>query len=209
VGKRKIPTMKMSRVQRLVVNRLGNPQKLELVESMLDKAGAQRSGTVLEVGCGAGFVAFNLHERHGMSVTGVDVDAEQIKAARDSYGSSETLRFLESDTASLPFKDGEFDLVIVQMVLHHVPEWQAALGELARVLKQGRFLVFDDAVYTDVTRKYLKALIKGHSFYSEEEVIETLRDRDLSVVHQEEKWGVMKFLVRHCILLFQKSGEVY
>lgn len=209
MGKRKIPTMKMSRVQRLVVNRLGNPQKLELVESMLDKAGAQRSGTVLEVGCGAGFVAFNLHERHGMSVTGVDVDAEQIKAARDSYGSSETLRFLESDTASLPFKDGEFDLVIVQMVLHHVPEWQAALGELARVLKQGRFLVFDDAVYTDVTRKYLKALIKGHSFYSEEEVIETLRDRDLSVVHQEEKWGVMKFLVRHCILLFQKSGEVY
>lgn len=201
--------MKMSRVQRLVVNRLGNPQKLELVESMLDKAGAQRSGTVLEVGCGAGFVAFNLNERHGMSVTGVDVDAKQIKAARDSYGSSETLRFLESDTASLPFKDGEFDLVIVQMVLHHVPEWQAALGELARVLKQGRFLVFDDAVYTDVTRKYLKALLKGHSFYSEEEVIETLRDRDLSVVHQEEKWGVMKFLVRHCILLFQKSGEVY
>ena len=200
--------MKMSRVQRLVINRRGNPQKVEMVESLIDKAGARSAGTVLEVGCGAGFVAFNLHDRYGMIVTGVDVDIEQIEAARDNYGSSETLRFIESDAASLPFDDGEFDLVIMQMVLHHIPEWQATLGELARVLKQGHFLIFDDAVYTDVTSKYLKPLLRGHSFYSEEEVIETLCDRGLSVVHQEEKWGVMKFLVRHCILLFQKGGEV-
>ncbi len=197
--------MKMSRVQRLLINRTSNRKKYELVVRMLDLTGAGELGRALEIGCGAGFVAAGLNDRYGTSVVGVDIDPEQIKIARERQGEREGLRFLEADAANLPFKDEEFDLVISQMVLHHIPDWQGTLAELARVLKLGCLYIFDDAVYTDITHKYLRPLLKGHSFYSEESVAAVLRDRGLHMVHQEEQWGTMKFLVRHCIMIFRKE----
>lgn len=37
----------------------------------------------------------------------------------------------------LPFKDGEFDFIIANMILEHVPNWWEAFKECARVLKVG------------------------------------------------------------------------
>ena len=81
-----------------------------------------------------------------MEATGVDVDPEQIEAAKSRADGYQRARFLVADTSSLPFEDGAFEIVFSSKVTHHVREWQVALAEMTRVLKPGGHLVYSDFV---------------------------------------------------------------
>jgi len=61
---------------------------------------------------------------------------EMIRKAED-YLSFKTKadRFLTADVLNLPYGNASFDAVFGFGVLHHVPDWQSALGEISRVLK--------------------------------------------------------------------------
>ena len=45
--------------------------------------------------------------------------------------------FAAATALRLPFTDGSFDKIICSEVLEHIPDYRAALGEIARVLKPG------------------------------------------------------------------------
>ena len=49
-----------------------------------------------------------------------------------------------ADVTDLPFADGEFDLVVSSISLHHWDHPESAVGELARVLRPGGRLVIYD-----------------------------------------------------------------
>lgn len=102
--------------------------------------------SVLDVGCGNGAAALHLADRYGFRVAGVDVDPEQIAAARIAAAEREDARFDVADVGALPFGDGTFDAVTTNMTLHHVPAWRSGLAEIARVLRPGGFLVYGDLV---------------------------------------------------------------
>lgn len=68
-------------------------------------------------------------------MTGVDVDPEQIEAARASSKDTAKVQFLAADGSKLPFDDNEFDFTATHMVTHHIPDWQNALQQMLRVLK--------------------------------------------------------------------------
>lgn len=55
------------------------------------------------------------------------------------------------DLYALPYKDGEFTLVVCRNALHLLPEPVAALGELQRVLSPGGRIVVLDAVVDEAT----------------------------------------------------------
>lgn len=72
---------------------------------------------------------------------------------------------LHADLTRLPYRDEEFDALICNNVLEHVPDDQAAMRELARVLKPGGWVIIqapvslslaatdeDPAVKTDAER---------------------------------------------------------
>jgi ubiquinone/menaquinone biosynthesis C-methylase UbiE len=90
-------------------------------------------GTVLDVGCGTGRAStlFNAEK-----YLGVDTEPEMIKRAKELYP---TKRFELGDAYHLRYKDSEFDLVLCNAVLHHIPEIEPALAELWRVT--GRYLL--------------------------------------------------------------------
>lgn len=46
-----------------------------------------------------------------------------------------------ADAEDLPFKDGEFDVAIMDAVLEHIPDVGKAFGEVARILKPGGLFV--------------------------------------------------------------------
>jgi SAM-dependent methyltransferase len=104
---------------------------------------------VLEVGCGPGHLSTRLVRRHGLDVTGLDLDPAMVARARtnaDRRGDADQRRpsFLVGDVGSLAFPDGSFDLVVSTLSMHHWADPAAGLAEIGRVLCPGaRALVWD------------------------------------------------------------------
>ena len=99
-------------------------------------------GSILDVGCGAANNLYNLFNtlRAGRGV-GTEPSSEVLKELGDAFPE---LEFIESDTRTLPFSTGEFDLVVVRAVLHWVDRDYVlqALGEILRVAK--RYVIVSD-----------------------------------------------------------------
>jgi SAM-dependent methyltransferase len=94
---------------------------------------------VLDAGCGDGYYASWFADQGG-DVTGIDLSEEMIAVARERYG--DDAAFQQADvSARLPFEDEQFDLVVCQHVLSHLPSLETPMAEFARVLRPGGTLV--------------------------------------------------------------------
>ena len=100
---------------------------------------------VLDIGCGNGRHAFE-SLRRGADVVATDLDEAALAevaamgAAMEAAGEvprGGSLRTVRADARHLPFKDGEFDVVIAAEVLEHIHDDSAAIAELRRVLRPG------------------------------------------------------------------------
>ncbi len=93
---------------------------------------------VLDFGCGPGTISIGLAETVSPGeVHGVDMESSQIELARmfaRRYGRENAL-FQVGDVTDLPFEDGFFDVAHCHNVLMHVPDTQAVLREVSRVVK--------------------------------------------------------------------------
>jgi SAM-dependent methyltransferase len=72
----------------------------------------------------------------GAEVSFVDISPRMVELAR-----ARGIDAQEGDVQRLPFADGTFDLAVAAWMLYHVPDLDAALAELARVLVPGGALV--------------------------------------------------------------------
>ena len=96
-------------------------------------------GRVLDVGCGDGQVARALAAA-GCAVTGIDPTARNLEVARERGGGPE---YVEGAADDLPFPDAHFDAVVACLVFEHIDDVDAAIAEVARVLRPGgRFAFF-------------------------------------------------------------------
>lgn len=96
--------------------------------------------TIVDVGCGTGFAAFEMHEQHGTrSVVGVDASPEMLevfrRTAQDVPGLAVELHL--GDAARLPVQAGAADAVISTMAFHWFPDKDAALRQMAQAVKPG------------------------------------------------------------------------
>jgi SAM-dependent methyltransferase len=92
--------------------------------------------TVLDIGCGEGWVAEEVARRGAAEV--VTVDVVDVRRRR-------TLPFSLYDGVHLPFPDARFDVVMLNFVLHHVPNERkvALLSEALRVTRRKVFILED------------------------------------------------------------------
>jgi SAM-dependent methyltransferase len=72
----------------------------------------------------------------GAEVTFVDLSPRMVELAR-----ARGVAAREADVQLLPFADGSFDTVVAAWMLYHVPDLDAGLAEIARVLVQGGALI--------------------------------------------------------------------
>lgn len=103
--------------------------------------GVGRAGTSwLDLGTGTGVLPLNLYT-YGAEITGTDVSASQIDAARAAAGEKgASVRFLVSPAETLPFADDSFDSVTAAQCFWYF-EREKAIAEIRRVLKPGGLFV--------------------------------------------------------------------
>lgn len=92
-----------------------------------------RSGRLLDVGCGAGYIS-RLLDGCDFDIAGFDITLAMIERAR---AASPVGAFVAADAAAIPFRENTFDAVAVSGVLHHLADYSAALREAAACLKPG------------------------------------------------------------------------
>jgi len=99
---------------------------------------------VLEVGCGQGLDAERIVQIC-RSYTGADLSEASVEIARhiveENKPPNVETHFCVEDAEKLTFEDESFDAVYSIGVLHHTPDFEAALAEIYRVLEPGGVLV--------------------------------------------------------------------
>lgn len=100
-----------------------------VAEPLLDATGVRGGARVLDVACGPGALVAAAASRDADPV-GVDISPDMVAFARSRHPN---LRFEVADAEALPFADGSFDVAVAAFLLHHVPDAQRVVGELARV----------------------------------------------------------------------------
>jgi SAM-dependent methyltransferase len=110
----------------------------QFIPPLLDAAEIFAKLSVLDVGCGPGYVSAAAAERGAITI-GLDFSAEMIAIAKKMFPS---LRFQEGDALSLPFPDSHFDRVLANFALLHLANPELACTEACRVLRPGGKFAF-------------------------------------------------------------------
>jgi ubiquinone/menaquinone biosynthesis C-methylase UbiE len=97
---------------------------------------------VLDLGCGTGIICEQL-ARDGMRVVGMDLSADMVSHARAhvDHAIADRCRLLQGDCERLPYRDGQFDLVVCCGVISFLKSNEPTLSEVRRVLRDGGTLV--------------------------------------------------------------------
>ena len=107
------------------------------IEHCVNRLAPRPGERVLDVATGTGWTARRVAVR-GAAVTGIDLGANLIEAARASAAEARLkIDFRVGDAEKLPFEDQSFDAVISTCGVMFVRNPEAAAAELARVCRKG------------------------------------------------------------------------
>jgi ubiquinone/menaquinone biosynthesis C-methylase UbiE len=149
--------MKLNRVEKALMN---NPIR-ELLQwryeaPLLERLGGRVDGLrVLEVGCGRGVGTEIILRRFGAAhVTAFDIDPDMVRNAyrRLSRYGPERVELFVADVSAVNAPAEAFDAVFDFGIIHHVPEWQAAVREIRRVLRPGGRFFFEEVTAQALSR---------------------------------------------------------
>jgi ArsR family transcriptional regulator len=123
---------------RLREDLFGPASHLRAMSALIDP-----NAVVGDLGCGTGTVAQCLGpfcER----IVAVDASKEMLEAAKENLSGQRNVELREGSLEKLPIQNGELDVALLMLVLHHLPEPKRVLAEVARALKPGgRVLILD------------------------------------------------------------------
>jgi ubiquinone/menaquinone biosynthesis C-methylase UbiE len=100
--------------------------------------------TILDLGCGEGRHVISAYLQDDINAFGVDLSHADLKSTLEKFepfaqpdNPNRQFALSAANALCLPFADDTFDKVICSEVLEHIPDWEAALAEVERVLKPG------------------------------------------------------------------------
>jgi ubiquinone/menaquinone biosynthesis C-methylase UbiE len=128
---------------RLRQEMFGRASALQVLPALLEP-----TLTLGDLGCGTGQTSAALAPFVGRAIA-VDRSGEMLQAARRRLRDFSNVDVRRGELEALPIEDGELDAAVMMLVLHHVPDPSAALGEAARAVKPGGRLVVCDMLPHD------------------------------------------------------------
>ena len=143
------------------------PVGVEIILGCLASGGRPLASLrLLDAGCGTGSYSAALRHYAG-AIDAVDMNPSMLGVARAKFdrtpGCPVTLH--EAGIDALPFEDSCFDAVMVNQVLHHLPDspdngrpmLRRVLGELARVLRPGGAAIINTCSHEQLRRGWWHA----------------------------------------------------
>lgn len=110
---------------------------------------AEAHGKVLELGAGTG-VNLDLYPAAVEELVLVEPDPHMARQIGPKLAASaRQARVVEASAEQMPFEDSSFDTAVTTLVLCTIPNPEAALAEVARVLKPGGRMLFIEHVRSD------------------------------------------------------------
>lgn len=121
---------------------------LRFGRTFLAKIPADRRGSVLEIGCGAGGILKALEDSGWGPVTGVDLGGDYLE-----FGRNAGLNLLRGDYRSL-IPAGSQQLVVLSHVLEHLPDPLQALRDVKALIRPGGYLLIEVPGILNLHRSY-------------------------------------------------------
>ena len=106
----------------------------------------------VDLGCGTGDLLESLRQK-SERVIGVEKSTRMLESARKRFaGNQNDIDIRIGELEHLPLREGEVDMAVINMVLHHLPEPLKAIREVHRVLKKGKpFIIVDLETHKEET----------------------------------------------------------
>ncbi|MET8090573.1 class I SAM-dependent methyltransferase [Micromonospora sp. NPDC005220] len=115
------------------------------------------NGVIVDLGCGTGRIARQLADTN-RRVIAID-RSQQMLAQAGAALPADTTALLRCDARMVPVADGSVDAVVCSGVLHHIPDWPAAIQEMSRILRPGGTMIvrepnaeYPEALFAPVER---------------------------------------------------------
>lgn len=159
-------------------------------ETILKMAGHIEARSILDLGCGGGWLSEWLAQRGAIPI-GVDISSMFCKISKARTKKLNT-DFVCADGEHLPFKDGSFDLLITYQSLHHCPIPGKVIEEALRT--SGRLIISDEPAQTPLLKilKLLKILSSAKLYIGESSGIEEIRfdPQELELTYRSKGYRV-------------------
>ena len=166
--------------------RSGQPIKVfdVAVEAIKDLQIGEKDFSLLEVGCASGFYS-EVFDIAGIKAryVGCDYSSVLIDSAKKAYPE---IQFDIEDATRLSYQDGSFDVVISGCCLLHIPEYEVAIAETARVASQyaifHRTPVVVDAAENSHFKKKAYGVDVVEIHFGEQKFLKTLHDNGFRLI---------------------------
>ena len=139
--------MKLNSIERAAMNnpvRAAHQHHREAAWFRRLAGGALSGKHVLEIGCGRGVGSEVILDRLGAErVTAFDLDDSMVELARRRLH-ARPVSLSVGDVCAIDQPSGAIDTVVDFGIIPHVPDWQQSIAEIARVLRPGGLLLFEE-----------------------------------------------------------------
>ena len=200
------------------------PEIVQQRQHTLKKLTVTPGEKILDVGCGVGFLSYEIALLTGDSgkVCGIDQNSEMIRHANKRCEKLRNTQFSQANADDLPFPEESFDAACCTQVLLYVKDVAQVISEIKRVLKPaGRIIVVEtdwrgvvlNSAFDSLTRKifsawdaavpspnlpvYLGPLLKKYGFSSIQ--VEPVPILNTEYSSNQFSHGMMKWITKNAL----------
>ena len=106
--------------------------------------------TILEVGCGNGWLSAKLAQLNNADITGTDINETELSQAKRVFSNVRSIHFLNKDVRDEYFDGMKFDVIIFAAAVQYFPSFEEIINRSLSLLKPaGEVHIIDSFFYAD------------------------------------------------------------
>ncbi|MCF7889455.1 MAG: class I SAM-dependent methyltransferase [Victivallales bacterium] len=158
---------------------------------------------VLEIGCGTGLI-LNEVNKHAKEAWGIDLSDGMLAEAQ-----KKNLNVMQANAIDINFPDSSFDLIYSFKVLSHIPEYDKALSEIHRLLRENGLCVLE--FYNPYSIKFIANKLKRskRKVYIRYDSLHAIKKKFKHKFHIEAITGIRTIIPTAMVVKGEGSARIF